>query len=376
MQPAAASGMLGPMMKSVPAMQPRHDERRYADLVDDGFWPKIRRLAARLPFAEDLLAAYYAATDPQTPTRVRAVLLAALAYFVTPADLIPDVLSRTHDVADQRFRRSRMNRLITLLLATLLLPAGFASAATAADDPYRGKVAVITGSSSGLGRELAEIGAAKGMKLVLADINLAPSQQFAAEVTEAGGEAIAVEVDLAKPEQRARVVEAAMDRFGRVDYLFNNAGYSYLATLEQMDLADAHHLFEVNYWAYVDLANRVIPIMKAQGSGHILNVASILGHRPGSPGLGHYAATKHALVGMFQVAARELEPHNIRVHVASPGGMRTNISKSSTGPLADASRDRAADWEDPAVAANDIFAKMQEDEVVFFPGYVGRQRQP
>ncbi len=157
---------------------------------------------------------------------------------------------------------------------------------------------------------------------------------------------------------------------GLVYYLFNNAGYSYLATLEQMDLDQAHRLFEVNYWAYVDLAQQVIPIMKEQGSGHILNVASILGHVPGSPGLGHYAATKHALVGMFQVAARELEPYGIQVQIASPGGMRTNIARNSVGPLADQSRDRAADWEDPAIPARDIFEKMRTDEVVFHPGYV------
>jgi NAD(P)-dependent dehydrogenase (short-subunit alcohol dehydrogenase family) len=265
-----------------------------------------------------------------------------------------------------------MTKVSTLSFA-LLLTLGTVAVADEAD-PYRGKVAVITGSSSGLGWALAEIAAEKGMKLVLADINLPPSEAFAAQVREAGGEAIAVQVDLADPAQRPRVIDSAVDAFGTIDYLFNNAGYSYLATLEQMALDDAHHLFEVNYWAYVDLAQRAIPIMKAQGSGGILNVSSILGHRPGSPGLGHYAASKHALVGLFQVAARELAPHGIKVHIASPGGMRTNIAKHSTGPLADPSVDRAADWEDPSIAANDIFEKIQEDEVVFFPGYVGRQQ--
>lgn len=78
------------------------DPQRQAALVHDGFWPKLRRLARRLPFAEDLLAAYYAAVDPHTPAHVRAVLVAALAYFVTPIDLIPDVviaLGYTDDAA-------------------------------------------------------------------------------------------------------------------------------------------------------------------------------------------------------------------------------------------------------------------------------------
>jgi NAD(P)-dependent dehydrogenase (short-subunit alcohol dehydrogenase family) len=273
-----------------------------------------------------------------------------------------------------------MIRIVAIACLALALPgpawaaAAAAAPADAAADPYRGKVAVITGSSSGLGRELAELAAERGMKLVLADIDLPPSEALAAEVEAAGGQAVAVQVDLAVPAQRERVVETAMERFGRIDYLMNNAGYSYLATLEQMELEQAHHLFEVNYWAYADLAHRVIPIMKAQGSGHILNVASILGHVPGSPGLGHYAATKHALVGLFQVAARELEPHGIRVQIASPGGMRTNIARNAVGPLAEGRRGGADDWEDPAIPARDIFEQMQTDEVVFYPGYVGRQR--
>ncbi|MFU8814684.1 MAG: SDR family NAD(P)-dependent oxidoreductase [Pseudomonadales bacterium] len=271
-----------------------------------------------------------------------------------------------------------MKATLALLAAVTLLllnPAATPSAAASEPaDPYAGRVAVITGSSSGLGAALAQLAADRDMKLVLADIDLEPSAAFAADVERAGGEAIAVQVDLAVAAERPQVIEAAMERFGRVDYLFNNAGYSYLATLEQMDLDQAHHLFEVNYWAYVDLAQQAIPIMRAQGSGNILNVASILAHVPGSPGLGHYAASKHALVGLFQVAARELAEDGIRVHVASPGGMRTAIARSSTGPLADARRDRADDWEDPKIVARDIFEQIQHDEVVFYPGYVGRQR--
>lgn len=267
------------------------------------------------------------------------------------------------------------NILNPLLALAWLLTIPSVQAEAAAPNPYAGKVAVITGSSSGLGNELAELAAERGMKLVLADIDPEPSKDFAEEVNAAGGEATAVEVDLAKADQRGRVIDAAMERFGRIDYLFNNAGYSYLATLEQMDLDAAHRLFEVNYWAYVDLAQRVIPIMKEQGGGHIVNVASILGHRPGPPGLGHYAGTKHALVGLFQVAAEELAPYGIRVQIASPGGMRTNIARNSVGPLAEGSRDRADDWEDPAIPARDIFAKLETDEVVYFPGYVGRQGQ-
>lgn len=256
--------------------------------------------------------------------------------------------------------------LIFSLMGLLLLLPG----ASHGEDPWRGKVAIITGSSSGLGYELAKIAAAKDMKLVLADINLQPSADFASRVLAEGGEAVAVEVDLADRAQRGRIVEAALEQYGTVDYLFNNAGYSYLATLEQMDLDMAQHLFEVNYWAYVDLAQQVIPIMKEQGSGSILNVVSILAHRAAPPGTGHYAASKAALVGIFKAAAQELEPYGIRVFLASPAGMRTNIARNSVGPLAEGRRDRADDWEPPEVAAADIFAAMLQEDVLFFPGYV------
>lgn len=235
-----------------------------------------------------------------------------------------------------------------------------------------GRVAVITGSSSGLGYVLAELAAAHDMKLVLADIDLAPSAELAARISAAGGEAIAVEVDLADPAQRPRVIDAAIEEFGRVDFLFNNAGYAYSTTLELHDMEQAHHNLEVNYWAYVDLAQRVVPHMKAQGGGTIVNTVSVLGHRPAPAGWGVYGATKHALVGMFQAAATELRGDNIRVRIASPGGMRTNILRNATGPLADRSRGGADNWEPPTVAARDIFIMMLADEVVFYPGEAGR----
>lgn len=260
--------------------------------------------------------------------------------------------------------------ILLVFLSVVVVPFASAQPSNSAD-PYRGKVAFITGSSSGLGMELAKLAAEKGMKLVLVDIDLPPSEKLAEQVRSDGGEAIAVEADLAKHGDRVKAVESAMDRFDRVDFLFNNAGYIYAARLDQMDLEDAHHQFEVNYWAYVDLANQVIPIMKDQGGGTILNVASILGLIPASEGQGHYSATKHALVGMFQTAARELAPHGIKVFVAAPGGMRTNIAKNATGPLAGRGEDAVQNWEDPAIPARDIFEAMQDDQVVFRPGYVG-----
>lgn len=262
---------------------------------------------------------------------------------------------------------------LALVSALAMLVSAASYAQDASSRRYEDKVAIITGSSHGLGHELAMLGAERGMKLVLVDMRPQGSQELAEQIREGGGEAVVVEADLARAEERPDVIAAAMDEFGRIDYLFNNAGYSYLATLEQMNLEQAHRLFEVNYWAYADLAQRVIPIMREQGGGTIVNVSSILGMRAAPPSLGHYAATKHALHGLFQTTAQELKEDNINIFLAAPGGMRTRISQHSVGPMADPESDRAANWEDPAIAAKDIFEHMHGDKVIFNPGYIGRQ---
>jgi len=271
-----------------------------------------------------------------------------------------------------RFSRSRVGLPALILTWVCATPAVAQPLPPDVVSAVEGRVAIITGSSSGLGHALAELAAAHDMKLVLADIDLGPSADLASRIEAAGGEAVAVEVDLADPAQRPRVVEAAIQRFGGVDFLFNNAGYAYSTTLELHDMEEAHRNFEVNYWAYVDLAQRVIEPMRAQGGGTIVNTVSVLGHRPAPAGWGVYGATKHALVGMFQAAATELRGDNIRVRIASPGGMRTNILRNATGPLADRSRGGADNWEPPEVAARDIFVMMLQDEVVFYPGEAGR----
>ena len=117
-------------------------------------------------------------------------------------------------------------------------------------------VALITGSSYGLGAELTQLAVARGWRVALVDVRPAPSILKVEEIRASGGIATFYEVDLAVPAKRAGLVSQVVDEFGRIDYLFNNAGYAYLATLEEMDMAAAHHLFEVNYWAYADLAQR------------------------------------------------------------------------------------------------------------------------
>lgn len=255
-----------------------------------------------------------------------------------------------------------------------LLICCFISGVTSAGEPSGDDrpVALITGSSYGLGAELTQLAVARGWRVALVDVRPGPSIEMAEEIRASGGIATFYEVDLAVPAKRAGLVRQVVDEFGRIDYLFNNAGYAYLATLEEMDMAAAHHLFEVNYWAYADLAQQALPLMRAQGRGTVVNVSSILGMRGGSMGYGHYAATKHALHGLFQSTMKEVADAGIHIIVAAPGGMRTQVGKHSVGPMADPTNDRAAQWEDPAIAAQDIFDQLEKGSAIINPGYVGR----
>jgi len=262
-----------------------------------------------------------------------------------------------------------------ILLTLLLLLLGRAAAA---EPEYRGRVALITGSSSGLGMELAKLAAGRGMKLVLVDMRPEVSEAFARNYREQGGEAVVVALDLADPARRGAAIEAARERFGHVDFLFNNAGYAYLTGFAAQDLAQAHHQFEVNYWAYVDLAQRVLPLMRPQG-GYIVNVSSILGTVAAPPQYGIYSATKHALMGSFQAAAPELAAQGIRVKVVCPAGMRTGIAEHAVGENLDReAMQRVVDgWEPPENVAREIFDRLDEPEVVMFPTLAGqRMRDP
>ena len=234
-------------------------------------------------------------------------------------------------------------------------------------------VAVITGSSYGLGAELVERAVARGWRIAMVDYRPGPSATKAQEIKERGGQAAVFIADLSDPEDRKGLIKKVLATYGRVDYLFNNAGYAYLATVEQMKLQPAHRLFEVNYWAYADLAKQVIEPMRKQGGGTIVNVSSILGTVAAPAGYGHYSASKHALHGLFQTMMKEVAPDNIKVFLAAPGGMKTQIGAHSVGPLANPEAPVPANWEDPSIVADDIFEAIKGNSGVFMPGYVGRQ---
>lgn len=264
-----------------------------------------------------------------------------------------------------------------LLFSVWIHAANESSASSNSTDSHseNNQVAIITGSSSGLGYELAQLAMAENMDLVLVDILPDESERMASVYRLQGGKAEVIEADLSDPAQRPQIIEKTLATFGRIDYLFNNAGYAYMTSLQEHDLKEAHRLFEVNYWAYVDLAQRVLPHMQQQKSGRIINVSSVLGVIPSGPQFGVYAASKHALVGFFQAVDKELEGSGVEVKLVCPAGMKTNIIPNAVGKQVAQMQHIDDDWEPPVIVATEIFAEKDNGELLQFPSIAKDVRQ-
>ncbi len=178
----------------------------------------------------------------------------------------------------------------------------------------------ITGCSTGLGRALAERVLQRGFRCVVTARN--PAQ--IADIANAHPEtALAVALDVDRHDQMEAAVARAESAFGGIDVLVNNAGYGYLAAVEEGEDSEVRAMFETNFFSVAALLRRVLPQMRARGSGHIINISSI-GGLLSNPGIGYYNATKFALEGLTQALAIEAAPHGIRVTLVEPGPFRTD----------------------------------------------------
>jgi NAD(P)-dependent dehydrogenase (short-subunit alcohol dehydrogenase family) len=187
-------------------------------------------------------------------------------------------------------------------------------------DAHSKPVWFITGCSTGFGRELAVILLKRGYRVVATAHDKAKIADIVAG-REKNGLALALDVD--KQNQIDAAVKAAEARFGRIDVLVNNAGYGYLAAIEEGEDADIRAMFETNFFGLAAMTRAVLPIMRAQKSGAIVNISSIGGFI-GFPGSGYYAATKFAVEGLSEALAAEGAPLGIKVIVVEPGPFRTD----------------------------------------------------
>src|ERR1700730_1763434 len=190
----------------------------------------------------------------------------------------------------------------------------------------KNQVWLITGSSRGLGRALAEAVLAAGHRLVATARN--PKQL--AELVERHGDPVrGGALDVTDERAAIAAVQTAVDAFGRLDILANNAGYGDLASIEDTSMKDFRAQIETNLFGVVHVTKAAIPVMRRQGSGHILQFSSV-GGRVGPVGRGPYAAAKWGVEGFSEVLAKEVGPLGVKVTIIEPGGFRTDFAGSST----------------------------------------------
>ena len=182
------------------------------------------------------------------------------------------------------------------------------------------KVWFITGCSTGFGRELAKEALSKGYNVV---VTARKPEQVADIVAAYPENALALALDVTVPQQIKEAVNAAIDRFGRIDVLVNNAGIGYFGAIEESEEEEVRRMFEINFFGLAHMTNAVLPYMRKQRSGHILNVASIGGLRS-FPAVGFYNATKYAVDGLSEALMKEVAPLGIKVTVICPSGFRTD----------------------------------------------------
>jgi NAD(P)-dependent dehydrogenase (short-subunit alcohol dehydrogenase family) len=183
------------------------------------------------------------------------------------------------------------------------------------------KVRFITGASSGFGRALAQEIIAGGGRVVAAARNTDALRDL---VSLAPDRVLGVRLDVTRPDQIRAALAAALDRFGDIDVLVNNAGYSMVGALEETSDAELRTLMETMFFGAVTLTREVLPRMRERRSGTVVQVTSMGGLTTGA-GFGAYCAAKHALEGLSECLAKEVAPFGVRVLIVEPGAFRTSL---------------------------------------------------
>lgn len=191
------------------------------------------------------------------------------------------------------------------------------------------KVVVITGASSGLGEAAARLLAKEGAAVVLGARRAGRLQALAGEITASGGKALPVTTDVTDFHQVEALADKAIEKFGRIDVMINNAGLMPLSPLDRLKIDDWNRAIDVNIKGVLYGIAAVLPHMEQRKSGQIINVSSVAGHRI-SPGSAVYSATKFAVRALTEGLRLEVKPYNIRTTVISPGAVFSELPGSIT----------------------------------------------
>jgi NAD(P)-dependent dehydrogenase (short-subunit alcohol dehydrogenase family) len=182
------------------------------------------------------------------------------------------------------------------------------------------KIWFITGCSTGFGRELAKHVLESGHKAVVASRKTDDVADIVADYPDTS---IAVKLDVTNADEIKSSVEEAIKKFGQIDVLVNNAGIGYFGAIEESEDDEVRRMFEINFWGLANMTKAVLPLMRKQRSGNIVNIASI-GGLVGFPAVGYYNATKFAVDGFSDALSKETAPLGIKVTVVCPSGFRTD----------------------------------------------------
>ncbi|MBK8608764.1 MAG: oxidoreductase [Chitinophagaceae bacterium] len=182
------------------------------------------------------------------------------------------------------------------------------------------KVWFITGCSTGFGRNIATEALQQGNKVAVTARNPDDVKDLVTGFPET---AFAIKLDVTNAEQVTEAVKLAVEKFGRIDVLVNNAGIGYFGAIEESEEAEYRRMFEINFFGLAAVTHAVLPTMRAQRSGHIVNISSV-GGLVAFPGVGFYNASKFAVTGYSEALAKEVAPLGIHVTVVAPSGFRTD----------------------------------------------------
>ena len=189
---------------------------------------------------------------------------------------------------------------------------------------FNGGIAIVTGGASGIGRSLGKALACRGCTVVLADINAVQAKKVSEEIRAEGGRAAAVELDVTDFDAVKAVVRDTSEKYGRLDYIFNNAGIAINGKFQDFETKDWERCININLRGVVHGVRAAFPVMEKQGFGHIINTSSTAGIFPWPTSIA-YTTTKHAVVGLTTALRAEVANTGVRLSALCPGTIQTPL---------------------------------------------------